>query len=140
MIRFINNGSEKFPVKLFNSEKQMQTDPNPKDGDLAIVYGDTFIRDMTKNDHVQTIYFPDIVTLPKATSSIDIIELKLYNGPILNSSDGIRFSDTEFSFTISSLPSSVYVEYTSEDGITYTKTYRRKLCNDNLSNRIIELE
>lgn len=108
-------------IKLFETEQAMQADPNPSEGDLAVVYGEE-----TNNwDGVlppASVIFPEIVTLSTAVST----EIRT-DAYMMNDDFSIY---TRFSAHITATEAYFYFEgndwfnceYTSSDGITYTKS------------------
>ena len=109
-------GTLKEDVKLFNTVEELNQDLTAKEGDLAIVY-----QTKTKNwDGVQAVsylIFPKIVILPEQmTGSFDGYVRGTTNintfGEITNTSATFNiYGDSEYIIT-----------YTSEDGLTYTRT------------------
>ena len=104
------SGSSTTGVKLFETEEEMQADSTAQEGDLAVVYKYKFNNIVAETSY-DIVYFPEVVVLnAKVESPITIgnIFLKPY----------IRITSTAASFTMFSYT----VTYTSEDGITYTRT------------------
>lgn len=107
-------------VKLFETVEEMQADPTAKEGDMAIVYGDQ-MQNITVNTKTQYINFPNTVVLPDAftdfaaanLSSVD--ESFIFNG-------GIILDPNSFTVRVMSQDGNFNISYTSEDGITYTRT------------------
>ena len=113
-------------VKLFETQEEMQQDPNANEGDLAVVYREE-IQNMTADSQTQFITFPETVTLPQALTESYYCRLratdpsKMFDGNIMLDQNSFRFdgfTDTEM----------IRVSYTSSDGITYT---REKFTGDN---------
>ena len=106
-------------VKLFETEEQMQQDPNANEGDLAVVYREE-IQNMTADSQTQFLTFPETVTLPEAFTSIvngmlrAVDESVIFNGNIQLDQNMFRFDG----FTNTGM---IRVSYTSSDGITYTR-------------------
>ena len=97
-------------IKLFETQEEMQADPDAKEGDLAVVYKYKF-NNIVAETRYDVVYFPEVVVLNARVESpitIGNIFLKPY----------IRITSTAASFTMSGYT----VTYTSEDGITYTRT------------------
>ena len=107
-------------VKLFETEEQMQQDPNANEGDLAIVYREE-ISNMLVDSQVQYITFPETVTLPQALTESYYCRLratdpsKMFDGNIMLDQNSFRFDGYSESDMIR-------VQYSSSDGITYTRT------------------
>lgn len=106
-------------VKLFETEEQMQQDPNANEGDLAVVYREE-IQNMTADSQTQFITFPETVTLPQALTESYYCRLratdpsKMFDGNIMLDQNSFRFDG----FTDTGM---IRVSYTSSDGITYTR-------------------
>lgn len=97
-------------VKLFETVEEMQADETAKEGDLAVVYKYKF-NNIVAETRYDVVYFPEVVVLNARVESpitIGNIFFKPY----------IRITSTVASFTMSGYT----VTYTSEDGITYTRT------------------
>ena len=118
-------GSTVEGVKQFSTVEEMNSSTGNVEGDLAIVYGNT-LANMIADTETQYITFPDTVTLPTA-----------FTGDY-NSSNVLRAVDSSVSFTPQVTLSqtsfvferidydgwdeyTIVVEYTSTDGITYTR-------------------
>ena len=112
-------------VKQFSTVEEMNSSIGNVEGDLAIVYGNT-LANMVADTETQYITFPDTVTLPTAFAGD------------YNSSNVLRAVDSSVSFTPQVTLSqtsfvferidydgwdeyTIVVEYTSTDGITYTR-------------------
>lgn len=109
-------------VKLFATKEEMQTDSEATDGDLAVVYKSD-IQNMTSDQEVTSITFPETVTLPQAYTSDSYCMIRATDSSV--AFDGqIILSQTTFDFRAYS-DSEITVEYESEDGITYTRTQMR---------------
>lgn len=107
-------------VKLFETEEQMQQDLNANEGDLAVVYREE-IQNMTADSQTQYITFPETVTLPQALTESYYCRLratdpsKMFDGNIMLDQNSFRFDGYSESDMIR-------VQYSSSDGITYTRT------------------
>ena len=105
-------------VKLFETVEEMQLDSSPNEGDLAVVYRKE-IQPIDENSESDSCIFPNTVVLDEAfTESISgrfrAIGGGWFDGNVDMSSSSFRFDgygDKE-----------VRVQYTSSDGITYTRT------------------
>ena len=110
--------SLKTGVKLFKTQEEMQADTTAKEGDLATVYRSD-IKSISNGDTITSITFPKTVVFDTTITSS-------YNGRLRNSSepriylniqlDASRFSLFDMNGTIRE------IEYSSTDGITYTRT------------------
>lgn len=106
-------------IKLFETQEEMQQDPNANKGDLAVVYREE-IQNMTADSQTQFITFPETVTLPQALTESYYCRLratdpsKMFDGNIMLDQNSFRFDG----FTDTGM---IRVSYTSSDGITYTR-------------------
>lgn len=114
----ISGGGE---VKLFDTIAHMQEDPTAQDGDLAIVYREE-IQPINGESEFSVCKFPNRVVLDEAfTSNIrgDFRAVDSSSGYF----DGmLSISSSSFRFNGWGDNVSVNIQYTSEDGITYTRT------------------
>lgn len=109
-----NNSS----VRLFHTVKEMNTSTGNAENDLAIVYRSD-IKSVSNGDTITSITFPKTVVFTEAITSN-------YNGELRNSSE--PRIDLEIQLDASTC--SIYdmrhtipeIEYSSTDGITYTRT------------------
>ena len=112
-------------MKLFETQEEMQADPDAKEGDLAVVYDDSPMKmeaGVNYNGSL-TMYFPKVVTLDEAVSSA--ISNKYWT--MLDYNDvGYSLTSSSFKFgTYDYMEDDItgeYATYTSSDGITYTRT------------------
>lgn len=111
--------SSDVPVKLFETEDQMQSDETAQEGDKAVIYREQ-IQSTTQDTEFQVCEFPTTVTLDTAFTD------NVYG--VFRSVDSEWFdanaelSQTQFRFNWYGGGSYGEVTYTSEDGITYTRT------------------
>lgn len=109
-----------YQVKLFETQEEMNADTNPTEGDLAVVYREE-IQNMTADTQTQYINFPETVTLLSAVTSSSNCMLRAVDSSAMF--DGqIRLTSTQFRFNGYSDTGSVTVQYSSTDGINYTRT------------------
>lgn len=107
-------------VKLFETEEQMQQDPNANEGDLAVVYREE-ISNMLVDTQAQYITFPETVILPGTITESYYCMLRavdtstMFDGQIL-------LDQNMFDFNGYTKNGMIRVRYESEDGITYTRT------------------
>ena len=117
------SGSSGGGVKLFETEEEMRVDSTAKEGDLAIVYRKE-IQNMTSNTQTRYITFPTIVTLPEAFTgsaygmirAVDEYSSEYFDASIDMSATSFRFMGYNHN------GEETTIEYTSPDGITYTRT------------------
>lgn len=113
-------------VKLFETIDEMNSDTNAKEDDLAVVYRSE-ITNMTSDSVISSITFPEQVVLVETFTDSVYCRLRaenssvMFNGNIMLDTNMFRFDG----FTDSGR---IMVEYSSTDGITYTRT---RFENDN---------
>lgn len=108
------------PVKLFETIEEMNADSTAQEGDLAVVYRSE-IQNMTADMEVTAITFPETVTLPAAFTGSANGSLRAVDSSVMF--DGYcDLNKTSFRFDGWSESGMIRVEYTSTDGITYTRT------------------
>ena len=107
------------PIKLFKTKEEMNNSTGNKEGDLAVVYRDE-IKPVTEDTEFNSCTFPNTVVLKEAFSgniygrfrAVD--QSGRFDGMVEVSSSRFRFDG--FGDTM------IQVQYTSSDGITYTRT------------------
>ena len=106
-------------VKLFETVEEMQEDPNPQEGDLAVVYREE-LTGVTEESEFDSCTFPNTVVLDEAvTGNVGARFRQVDDGYF----DGlINMSSTVFMFQGFGESSEIRVEYESQDGITYIRT------------------
>lgn len=107
-------------VKLFETEEQMQQDPNAKEGDLAVVYREE-IKNMTADSQTQCITFPETVTLPNAITESYYCMLRSIDSSSSYFDGNVMLNQNSFRFDGFTNTGMIRVSYTSSDGITYTR-------------------
>lgn len=107
-------------IKLFSTIEEMNADSNPHEGDLAIVYRSE-IQNMTADMEVTSITFPETVTLPVAFTDITYCRLRAVDSSIMFDGN-CQLDQNSFRFDSWSESGMIRAEYTSTDGITYTRT------------------
>ena len=108
------------PVKLFKTKEEMNSSTGNVEGDLALVYKNER-QNMTADMEVTAITFPETVTLPTAFTDSAYCGLNSVDSSVMF--DGSCMLDkNSFSFDSWSESGSIRASYTSEDGITYTRT------------------
>lgn len=113
-------------IKLFETVEHMQSDSNPKEGDLAIVYRKE-IQNMTNDMEISSITFPETVTLPNAYTASAYCSIRAIDESVMFDGN-CQLNQSSFRFDSYSENGMIRAEYTSEDGITYT---RIRLRDDN---------
>ena len=108
------------PVKLFRTKDEMNSSTGNTEGDLALVYRNEQ-QNMTADMEVTAITFPETVTLPTAFTGRASVSLRAVDRSVMF--DGrCMLSKTSFDFEASTSNGYIQASYTSEDGITYTRT------------------
>ena len=105
-------------VKLFDTIEHMQQDETAQEGDLAIVYREE-IQPVTGDSEFSSCIFPNEVVLDEAftgniSGSFRSTDGGWFDGMVDLSSSSFRFDGFGDKM--------IRVEYTSQDGITYTRT------------------
>ena len=116
----VNVPSGSGDVKLFETEQAMQADPNPSEGDLAVVYRSE-VQNATADSRFQTATFPDTVVLDTTmTDYIDIRYRAVDSSKMFDCMGSLNSSG--FRMNCYTESGSIIIQYTSSDGITYTRT------------------
>lgn len=105
-------------IKLFETEQAMQVDPNPSEGDLAVVYRSE-VQDWDGESAVSSFYFPETVVFTTAISGESWIYG--YSPEAMVDLNG-QISSTNVYFSIWTENGSYSIAYESSDGLTYTAT------------------
>ena len=106
-------------IKLFETEEEMQADQDAKEGILAMV---ECCRDMGVSygrEGITTLSFPETVVLPEAVTSSYSWRS---SGSMFFNMTSFELTATSFKFSSGRFNSGTNVSYTSEDGVTYTRT------------------
>lgn len=116
-IRFLNK-RRKNGIKIFNTKELMQADTTAKEGDLAVVYRSE-LKSISNGDTIASITFPKTVVFDEAVSSD-------YYGMLRGENDPMIYLDIQLNasncFIIDMAGVISEIEYSSTDGITYTRT------------------
>ena len=107
-------------VKLFKTIEEMRADTTAKEGDLAIVYREE-IQPVTEESEFDNCTFPNTVVLKEAFTGNIYGSFTAVDHSVMFSGM-VNMSSSNFRFNGGSESSQVRVEYTSQDGITYTRT------------------
>ena len=107
-------------VKVFETEELMNSDTNPQNGNLALVYRDKRA-DLVVGNTYTKLYIPNTITFDSAITSANSIVLDAGN---TLDSPSVRITTTAINFYRPGLPPQIVntVQYSSTDGITYTRT------------------
>ncbi len=116
-IRFLNK-RRKNGIKIFNTKELMQADTTAKEGDLAVVYRSE-LKSISNGDTIASITFPKTVVFDEAVSSDYYGMLRGENDPMIYLDIQLNASNC-FIRDMAGVISEI--EYSSTDGITYTRT------------------
>ena len=112
-------GSGSGDVKLFETIADMQADADPQEGDLAVVYRDT-TQPVQEDSEFSSCIFPNTVVLDEAFTGNVYERFRQVDDGYF---DGMmNVSSTVSVFQGYGESSEIRVQYTSQDGITYTRT------------------
>jgi len=106
-------------VKLFETEQAMQADPNPSEGDLAIIYRDA-TQPVQEESEFSSCIFPQTVVLNEAFTGNVYGRFRPVDGTWFEGM--VYMSSSNFGFDGYGNTGEMRVEYESQDGITYTRT------------------
>ena len=108
------------PVKLFETQEQMQADTTAKEGDLAVVYREE-IQNATVDSKFQVATFPETVVLDTAITNYVDIRYRAVDSSKMFDCWG-NLTSSRFDMNCHTESGSIRIRYTSSDGITYTRT------------------
>ena len=112
--------SKDVPVKLFKTQEEIQADTTAKEGDLAVVYRSE-VQNATVDSEFQTATFPDTVVLDNAITDYVEVRYRAVDSSKMFDCMG-SLDSSSFMMNCYSDSGEVRIEYTSSDGITYTRT------------------
>ena len=106
-------------VKQFSTVEEMNSSTGNTEGDLAVVYRNV-LANMIADTETQYITFPDTVTLPTAFTGEYYGRIRAVDSSAMF--DGqVMLNQTSFEFSGHSETGETMINYTSTDGITYTR-------------------
>lgn len=111
---------EEGDVKLFETQEEMRADTTAKEGDLAIVYRNE-VQNATVDSRFQTATFPDTVVLDTAITDYIEVRYRAVDSSKMFDCMG-QLNSSRFSMDCYTDSGSLRIQYTSEDGVTYTRT------------------
>ena len=117
----IPSGSGSGDVKLFDTVEHMQADPNPSEGDLAVVYREELTA-VTEESEFDSCTFPNEVVLDEAFTDNIYGRFRAVESSSSYFDGMVDMSSSSFRFDGYGESSEIRVEYESQDGITYTRT------------------
>lgn len=107
-------------IKQFATQEEMQADTTAKEGDLAVVYRSE-IQNATVDSRFQVATFPETVVLDTAiTSRVEVRYRAVDSSKMFDCWGGLNSSN--FMMDCRTESGEVRIQYTSSDGITYTRT------------------
>ena len=107
-------------VKQFSTIEQMQADPNAQEGDLAVVYRNE-MQNATADSRFQTATFPDTVVLDTAITDYVDVRYRAVDSSVGFDCMG-QLDNSNFMMDCYTETGNIRIQYTSSDGITYTRT------------------
>ena len=107
-------------VKLFETEEEMQADTTAKEGDLAVVYRSE-VQNATVDSKFQVATFPETVVLDTAITGNVEVRYRAVDSSVMFDCMG-SLDSSRFRMDCWSETGEVRIQYTSSDGITYTRT------------------
>lgn len=116
-IRFLNK-RRKNGIKIFNTKELMQADTTAKEEDLAVVYRSE-LKSISNGDTIASITFPKTVVFDEAISNDYYGMLRGENEPMIYLDVQLNASSCFIRDMAGVIPE---IEYSSSDGITYTRT------------------
>lgn len=107
-------------AKVFSTQEEMQADTTAQEGDLAVVYRSE-TQNATVDSKFQVATFPETVVLDTALT--DRVEVRYRAADSSKMFDCMgSLNRSRFSMNCYTESGSIDIEYTSTDGITYTRT------------------
>lgn len=107
-------------VKLFETIQAMQADPDASEGDLAVVYREE-IQPVTEESEFDSCIFPNEVVLDEAFTGNIYGRFRAVDHSVMFDGN-VDMSSSNFRFDGFGDNKMIRVKYTSQDGITYTRT------------------
>ena len=108
------------PIKLFETIDEMNNSTGNEEGNLALVYRNE-IQNATADSHFQTATFPDTVVLDTALTDRVEVRYRAVDSSIMFDCMG-SLDSSSFRMDCYTETGEVRIQYTSSDGITYTRT------------------
>ena len=107
-------------VKQFSTVEEMNSSTGNTEGDLAVVYRNE-IQNATVDSKFQTATFPETVVLDTAITDYVEVRYRAVDSSKMFDCTG-SLDSSGFTMDCYTESSNIRIEYTSEDGITYTRT------------------
>ena len=109
------------PIKLFKTVEEMNSSTGSKEGDLAVVYREE-IQPVTEESEFDSCTFPNTVVLKEAFTGNIYGEFRAVDSKNGRFDGNVDMSSSRFRFDGYGESGGIRVQYTSSDGITYTRT------------------
>ena len=107
-------------IKLFETIEDMNSDPNPKEDDLAVVYGEE-IQPFKEDTETQFITFPEQVILDEPFTDTISGMIRAVDSSVIFYGNVMLYGSM-FEFQSHSETGMIQVRYESQDQITWTRT------------------
>ena len=107
-------------VKQFATIEEMQADKTAKEGDLAIVYRSE-VQNVTVDSKFQVATFPDTVVLDTTLTDGIEVRYRAVDSSVMLECMG-QLNSSSFMMDCYTETGNIRIQYTSSDGITYTRT------------------
>lgn len=107
-------------VKQFSTVEEMNNSTGNKEGDLAVVYRSE-VQNATVDSRFQTATFPETIVLDSAITDYLDIRYRAVDSSKMFDCWG-QLNNTSFRMDCYSETGEIRIQYTSSDGITYTRT------------------
>lgn len=120
-------------IMLFETIEEMNAYPGAVDGTVAVVYRDTS-ENIKYNSIFSIVSFPESVVLPEAVTTSSSVRFSAVDQSVSFSCSG-NLNATRFMLTMYTDDNEFLIQYTSSDGITYTRTKLQDIDGD-LSNPV----
>lgn len=118
-IRFLNK-RRKNGINIFETKELMQADTTAKENDLAVIYRNE-VQNVTVDSKFQVATFPDTVILDSAITDYVDVRYRAVDSSIMFDCMG-SLDSSRFRMDCYTESGSIRIQYTSSDGITYTRT------------------
>lgn len=116
----IEGGGTVEGIKQFSTVEEMQSDTTAQEGDLAVVYRSE-IQNATVDSRFQIATFPNTVILDTAITDYVDVRYRPVDSSVMFDCRG-SLDNSMFMMDCHTENGSIRIQYTSSDGITYTRT------------------
>ena len=115
-----SGGTATSGIKQFATIEEMQNDTTAQEGDLAVVYREE-IQNATVDSRFQVVTFPDTVVLDTALTNMVEVRYRAVDSSKMFDCMG-SLNSSRFRMNCYTETGEIRIQYTSSDGITYTRT------------------